>query len=752
MRRNAGASAITRRTFVAALGGAVSGLALGAVLPRPVLARGRLRSDAQDPWLWLHIDAAGAVAIVCHRSEMGQGVRSTLPAVVAAELGADPARVHVVQADGDARYGDQNTDGSKSVRDCWHPLRLAGATARTLLAAAAAERLGVPVEELAVRDHAVHHAASGRSLPFADLVAAAAELPLPDAGEVALRPDAGLGAAGRDLPLIDAFAYVTGAARYGADVRLPGMLTAVLLRPPVVGGKVKRLETAAALAVPGVRHVLELPAFAAPAGFQPLGGVAVLAEHTWAALRGRAALQVAWEHGANGAHDSLSYRRELEHAVAEPGEVQREVGDVDEALAGAARVVAADYYVPHLAHVPMEPPAAVAWAGANGCEVWAPTQHPQAAAKEVARALGVDVEDVTVHVTFLGGGFGRKSKPDYVAEAAWLSRAAAAPVRVQWTRQDDVQHGYYHACALQRLEAGLDSGGAVVAWRHRIASPPIASTFAPGADRLQASDLQQGILDLPLAVPHVRVESCRAPAHVRIGWMRSVYNVNHCFAVQSFLCELAHAIGRDPRDLLLEVLGPPRHLSPEEAGVDEIPNYGKPLDEFPVDVGRLRRVIERVTASADWTEARQRGRALGLAAHRSFLSSVAVVVSVAAGDRGQPRVDEAWISADVGRVVNRDRVRAQLEGSVVFGMSSALFGAITLSSGAVEQSNFRDYRVCRIGDAPRAIHVDLVESDAAPAGVGEPGVPPVAPALANALFALTGRRTRELPLLGRQSL
>jgi isoquinoline 1-oxidoreductase beta subunit len=732
---------ITRRSFLAVLGGAVGGLALGV----------RFGGEAEaalssfSPNVFVQIDTDGLVTIVCHRSEMGQGIRSSLPVVVADELGADWARVRVTQADGDKRYGNQNTDGSRSVRDFFQGMRVAGATARTILITAAAQRWNVPEAGLTAHDHAVHDG-GGRSLGFGELAAEAAALPVPAKESVTLRPAGELRRVGKPLPLLDGPAYVTGTAAYGADVRLPGMLTAVIARPPVVGGKVARLDDTAALQVPGVRRVVKMPEWTAPAGFQPLGGVAVVADHTWAALRGRAALVIDWEDGAHAAYDSTAYKADLEAAVRAPGDVARKVGDADSALAQAARVISAEYHVPHLAHAPMEPPAAVARVSADGCEVWAATQNPQAAQTEVARALGIDASKVTVHVTFLGGGFGRKSKPDYVSEAALLAREVGAPVRVQWTRDDEIRHGYYHAVSTQRLEAGLDATGKVIAWRHRIASPSIGSTFNAGVDRISAGELGQGILDLPLAIPAVRVESCPAPAHVRIGWMRSVYNINHAFAVQSFIAELAAAAGRDPRDMLLEVIGPARLLTPAEAGVEKIPNYGASLDEQPIDVGRLRRVIEKVTEMAGWDAARKSGRALGLAAHRSFLTYVAVVATVTRDAQGLVQVEEAWVAADAGMVINPDRVRSQLEGAVIFGISAALHGAITMRHGAVEQTNFRDYPLARIGEAPREIHVEILPSDALPGGVGEPGTPPVAPAIANAVFALTGMRVRELPL------
>jgi isoquinoline 1-oxidoreductase beta subunit len=740
------AISMRRREFLRGLGVAAGGLTLG-------LFDGAAEAEEEGlrPNPFLHVAPDGGVTFVCHRSEMGQGVRSSLHVIVADELGADLARVRIVQAEGDKKYGDQNTDGSSSVREGFDDLRRVGATARVLLVAAAAKRWRVPPAECEAKDHAVWHARTRRSLGFGELANEAGKLPVPDAKKVALRPRAELRHLGKDLPLLDGPDIVTGRGVFGADTRLPGMLTAVVERPPVVGGKVARYDAAKALALPGVRKVVELPALTGAPKFQPLGGVAVIADHTWAAMQGRAALSIEWAHGENAAYDSPAYRDGLLAAVRAPGKVVRKVGDVDRAFAGAARTVEAEYYVPHLAHAAMEPPAAVAHVAAGACEVWTSTQNPQACRAEVARALGIDEGKVTIHVTLLGGGFGRKSKPDYVVEAALLSRAAGAPVRVQWTRPDDIQHGYFHAVSAQSLKAGLDAAGKVIAWRHRTAFPPIPSTFDASQKLPSEFELGLGVTDLPLDVPNVQVEAGEARARVRIGWMRSVCNIFHAFAIGSFIDELAHARGRDPRDTWLEVLGPPRALTPAAAGVEKIWNYNTSLDEHPVDVGRFRAVIERVTDLSGWASARKAGRALGLSAHRSFLTAVAVVVSAVRGKDGQPVIDEAWIVADAGTIVNAERVRAQLEGGVIFGMSLALHGAITMRKGAVEQTNFRDYPVVRIGEAPRRIHVHVVESDAPPGGIGEPGVPPVAPAIANAIFALTGERIRQLPIRARRT-
>ncbi|MBX3233489.1 MAG: xanthine dehydrogenase family protein molybdopterin-binding subunit [Labilithrix sp.] len=739
---------VPRRSFLTSLGLGLSGLAVGGF---PASARAQPvpappSGTGLRPNVFVHVATDGLVTIACARSEMGQGVRSTLPALIADELGADFARVKIVQADGDKAYGDQNTDGSTSVRKAFDDLRRTGAAARMMLAAAAAARWKVPASELDVRDHVVTHRKSKRTAGFGELASDAAKGPIPKRDEIVLRKRSELRALGKDLPFVDAPDIVTGRAIYGADVRLPGMLTAVVARPPVAGGKALRHDASRALAVPGVRHVVALPAPKLPFGFQPLGGVAVVADHTWAAMRGRALLDVTWDHGANAAHDSTAYRRTLEASVSAPGRTARNLGDVDRALASAARRHHAIYYAPYLPHATMEPPVAVAKVDGERCEVWASTQNPQAARKEIAKALGVDESKVTVHVTLLGGGFGRKSKPDFAVEAALVAKQTGAPVRVQWTREDDIRHDYYHSVSAQRLEAGLDESGKLVAWHHRTAFPPIASLFT-GTATPDAGPLGLGFLDVPLQVPNLRGEACDAKAYTRIGWLRSVANIYHAFAVHGFLDELAHLRGMDPLAHQLELFGPPKVWTLADLGVTEYSNYGQSRDDHPIDTARHRHVLERATRLASWADRAKTGRALGLAVHRSFLTYVAVVVSVVKTPAGRIAVDEAWIVADAGTIVNRERVRSQLEGAVVFGLSQALYGEITMKGGATEQGNFRDHRLLRLPEAPRAIHVEVVESDAPPGGVGEPGVPPVAPALANALFALTGTRVRELPIV-----
>lgn len=729
---------ITRRGFVVGTGAAF------ALYPLRAHAFDTSPDVTWQPNPFLEIELDGHVRIWCHRSEMGQGVRSSLPALIADELGADPAHVTIVQADGDEKYGNQDTDGSSSVRIPFIELREAAAAARMMLIAAAAKAWRVPAAKLTTRDGKIWNGA--KSQAFGDFVYDVKKQPVPKKIELrALKDLPHVGKAG--MPQVDAPAIVVGTAQYGADPYIDvkdKLLTAVIAHPPVLFGKPAKVDSTAALAVKGVRRVIELPSPKPPIAFQHLGGVAVVAEHTWAALKGRKALSVTWDHGANATHDTTAYAEQLRASARQAGARMRNVGDADAALAKAKTKVEAEYSTAYLAHAAMEPPAAVAQWHGNRVEVWACTQSPVGIRDQIAKTLGIEKTDVVVHVTLLGGGFGRKSFPDFAVEAALLSREMKAPVRVQWSREDDLQHGTFHTMSVQALAAALDDKGKVTAWRHRIAYPTIDSTFDASADQPSDGEVGMGATDLPLAAPNVRVESCKAPAHMRIGWLRSVCATPQAFAIHSFLDEVAHAAKRDPRDLMVETFGPARVLTAAELGVPKLDdNYGSKLAQTPFDVARLHRVIDKVGEMSGWN--RRGSRALGMAAHSSFASWVAVVASVEKGARGELRVDEAWIAADCGFVVNPDRVRYQMEGAFLFGLSNALHGAITVKDGAVVQTNFRDYKLLRIHEAPRAIHVELIASEAHPGGAGEPGTPPVAPAVANAWFALTGTRLRSMP-------
>jgi isoquinoline 1-oxidoreductase beta subunit len=700
------------------------------------------------PAAYLRLDDTGTVTVICHRSEMGQGIRTSVAMIVADELDADWSQVKVEQALGDEKtYGSQNTDGSRSIRDFYTALREAGATGRALLEAAAAKQWGVPVSEVKAEQHVVTHASSGKKLGYGDLVVTARDLPMPEKSAIRLKTPEQFRYIGKDIPIIDMTSMITGTAQYGMDLRREGMLVAVIARPPVYGGAVKSVDSSSAERVAGVEGIVRLESTPPPSGFMPLGGVAVLARNTWAAMQGRQQLKVEWDLGPHTTYDSAVFRGELERSVRRPGKVVRTQGDARRALAGASKRLQADYYVPHLSHAQMEPLAALATFENGRCDIWAPTQHPQAARDTVAMALKIPVEDVRVSVTLLGGGFGRKSKPDFIVEAALLARETGKPVKVVWTREDDIQHDYFHTVAAQHLEGGLDASGKVTAWLHRTALPSIMATFVPGTVYAGDGEVGQGITDLPFAVPNLRCENGPAAAMARIGWYRSVINIPHAFAIWSFVDELAHAAGKDPKDFLLELLGPDRVIDMSKAGLIGKPwNYDRSFEDYPIDTGRYRRVVDIVAEKSGWGKSLPSGRGRGISVHRSFLSYVATVMEVEVKADGTVTIPRADVAIDAGTVVHPERVRAQMEGATIMGIGNTLYGEITFKAGRPVQSNYTDYQVARIDAAPRELNVYIVPSADLPGGVGEPGVPPVAPALCNAIFAATGRRIRSLPV------
>ena len=700
-----------------------------------------------EPVVYVRLDPSGTVTIVCPRSEMGQGIRTTLAMVIADEMEADWKDVVVAQAPGDEKkYGTQNTDGSTSIRDFLPKYREAGAMVRTLLEAAAAREWDVPVAEVEAQNGHVVHASSKRALAFGKLVVTASALPMPAAASLVLKKPSQFRYIGKDVPGVDLRAMTTGQAMFGQDLRRDGMKVAVVARPPVYGGKVATVDSREAEKVPGVERIVRLPEATPPTGFQMLGGVAVVAKNTWAAMQGRKKLRVTWTDGPNASYDSERYRAELEQAVRKPGKVVRSQGNAARALGSGTRV-SADYYIPHLAQAPMEPPAALAVFENGRCDTWSCTQNPGAVRETVAQALGIPVEKVASYVTLLGGAFGRKSKPDYVVEAALLAREMGAPVKVVWTREDDIQHGFYHTVAAEHMEGAVDSNGKVTAWLQRSALPSINAQFAPKVLYQADYETGMGMTDFPYAVPNLQEEMGPAPARVRIGWYRSVVNIPHAFAIGSFIDELARAAGRDPKAFLLEMLGPDRIVNLSSAGLTGKPwNYDASFEDHPLDTARIRGVVELAASQAGWGQPLPAGRGRGLAVHRSFLSYVAMVIEVEVKPDGSLSIPRVDVAADAGFIANPDRVKAQFEGATIMGISNALYGEVTFREGRPVQSNFDQYRVARMDVAPREIRVHLVQSDAAPGGVGEPGVPPVAPALGNAIFAATGRRIRSLPV------
>ena len=732
----------SRRGFLQGLFGA-GAFVLG-VRYLPEEAQAALEGAEFQPNVWIGLESDGTLRIVAHRSEMGTGSRSTLPMVVTDEMEADWARVKIEQAIGDKKYGDQNTDGSRSIRWFKHVMHEAGATARLMLERAAAEQWGVEASECKAQLHEVVHS-SGKKLGFGELAEAAAKLPVPDKSELKFKKPSEYRHVGKSTPIYDLKDLCTGGGTFGMDAKVDGMVYASVEHPPVLGGKVTSFKADEAKKVAGVLDVVELPAFKPPHGFQQLGGIAVIANSTWAAFQGRKKLEIEWDLGPNASYTSSQYKQYLTDTAKKPGKVVRNVGDVDKGFEDAAKTHEAEYYVPHLAHAPMEPPAAIAHVEGDKVTLWANTQNPQAVQQAVAPALGFEETNVICNVTLLGGAFGRKSKPDYCVEASLLSRELKKPVKVVWSREDDIKFDYFHSVAAMYLKAGTDKKGRPTAWLQRSVFPPIGSTFTAGEEYGSAGEMGMGFTDTPYDVANHRVENGPAPAHVRIGWMRSVANIYHAFAVCSFADELAHAAGKDPKKYLLELIGKDRHIDLKAQGVDYA-NMGGPMEDYPIDTGRLKNVIEIVAKESNWDKRKSgNGHGFGIAAHRSFLSYIATVVEVRMVD-GKVKIPNVWTAVDVGTIVHRERTLGQFEGGNVFGASLALLGSITATDGRIDQSNFHDYPVTRIHQAPVKSHVTIVDSTAPPAGVGEPGVPPFAPALCNAIFAATGKRYRELPL------
>lgn len=729
---------ISRRDLLKSLG-ITTGLVLSSsAVPRGLraLVRG-VATGPLAPSVYLAIDEHGTVHAYLHRVEMGQGSRTGMVQMLVDDLEADWDRVHVMETFGDKKFGSQNTDGSTSIRMFYDAFRTAGATARHMLEQAAAAHWGVEQRQVEASNHQMRNTLTGETLDYANFVAAASLLDVPDPSTVSLKTRAEHRYIGKGIGNIYGEAFATGRAIFGQDVRREGMVYAVAARPPDVGGRLKGYDRAAAMAVPGVLDVVELPILEGPWGFRPLGGVAVIASNTWAAIRGREELRPRFEPGPNASYDTTEFEASLWRSIEEGGTETYARGDVEAALAGAVRRISADYFVPHQHHAPMEPPAATAdWDGGD-LKIWTSCQDPQAVQNTVAEYVGLAPEDIYVEATLLGGAFGRKSKPDFAVEAAVLSKHAGRPVKMIWTREDDVQHGYYHAISAQRIDVGLDASGRVVAWDHRAAYPSLMEAAASQRlDRATSFELAP-IMQQPLDVPNLRIRSGEAPAHVRTGWLRSVTSIQHGFAVGSMVDEIAEVTGRRPDEVWHDLFGSVL------AGA-EVNDRGRP-EPRPLVAERLEAVFGRVAEMSGYGRALPPRTGIGLAAFTSFGSFTAAALEVTVSEAGDVHVPRAWTAIDCGLAVNPDRVTAQLEGAVVFGLTIALHGGITVKNGAVVESNFDGYQVCRIAEAPE-VEVAIFENEHPLGGAGEPGVPPVSAALSNAIFAAVGKRIRRLPV------
>jgi len=670
------------------------------------------------PNAWLQVDTDGAVTVTIDKSEMGEGNHTALAMIAAEELDADWSKVKVgaVPVNPAAWSRRMSTGGSTSVRTSWDILRKAGATARAMLVGAAAQTWGVEATACRTQNGAVTHA--NHRLSYGELAQKAATIPVPE--NPALKDPKDFRILGTRVPRLDTPSKVNGTAQFGIDVRMPGMLVASIERSPVFGGKVKSFDATAARAVPGVRHVVQLDStpWTGTTGAWAVGtesGVAVVADTYWQAVQGRQALRITWDEGPNAALGNIPAKLK---ALAGPTGVQaRKVGDVGTALTGAAKWIEAEYEVPFLHHATMEPMNCTAHVRPDGCDVWAGTQNQTRAQEVAAEAAGLPKEQVRIHTTLLGGGFGRRLESDFVAEAVQLSKAVRAPVKVIWSREDDTKHSFYRPATYNRLTAGLDAQNKPIAWSHHLVAPPILIKFGPLQNGLDAT-LVDGASDIPYSIPNISVDQVAADLPVPLGFWRSVGASQNAFVVECFFDELAAAAGRDPYELRRELLqAKPRHL----------------------------RVLELAATKAGWGTPLPPGRGRGIAIAEWEPTTCAEVAEVSVAPDGTVRVHRVVCAVDCGPVVNPDTIEAQMQGGVVFGLSAALYGEITIDKGRVQQGNFNDYPMLQMPEMP-VVEVHIVPSTDPIGGIGEPSVPPIAPAVCNAIFAATGKRIRSLPI------
>jgi isoquinoline 1-oxidoreductase beta subunit len=707
------ASVVNRRDFLktSAVGG--TALVIGLYLPgkfEALAAAPPAESAALNAWV--HISHDDTVTLLIDKSEMGQGVITSLAMLLAEELEFDWKKVKTEFAPAAPPYfnplfGVQGTGGSTSIRASWGPLTKAGAAAREMLIAAAAQQWYVEPSACHAENGAVVHTATSKRLGYGALVEEAAKLPVP--ANPPLKDPKNYKYIGKPVKRLDTPSKVNGKAGFGIDVRLPNIQHAVVARCPVIGGKVKSFDDSKAKAVRGVKQVVQIST-----------GIAVVADNTWSAMQGSRALQITWEEGANAAVSTDSIRKRYLEQAEKPGAIARKDGDADAALAGAAKKVEAAYEVPFLAHATMEPMNCAADVRADGCDVYAPTQFQTINQMTAARITGLKPEQVRIHTTFLGGGFGRRSEQDFITEAVEISKAAGVPVQVTWSREDDIQHDFYRPAAYTKLVAGLDTDGWPVAWKSRIVCPSIMSRFFPGSVKNGIDESSvEGQANIKYGIPNYLFEYALTDTGIPVGFWRSVGNSQNGYITECFVDELAKAGGKDPVEFRRKLLAnAPRH----------------------------RGVLELAASKAGWGQPLPAGRTRGIAVVESFGSFVAEVAEVSVNRSiGEVRVHRVVCAIDCGRHVNPDTIAAQMEGGIAFGLTAVLKGLITIDKGRVQQSNFHDYEMLRLNEMPQ-VEVHIVPSNEPPGGVGEPGTPPIAPAVCNAIFAATGKPIRRLPI------
>jgi len=729
------ASVVNRREFLKT--GAAGGAALVICFHlSPSAFADQAQNQEQKPVnpfdAWVRITPDDRVTLVLGKSEMGQGVYTSLPMILAEELCVDWKQVHIEQAPTNPKIYDLGTGGSGSVKDSWLALRQAGAAAREMLITAAAKKWEVGTDTCKARNGYVVHGHPERSFRFGELVAEASQLPVPNLHTVPLKNPNDFTIVGHEVHRLDAASKSNGSAKFGIDSRVPGMLYAVIARCPVFEGKVASFDATKAKAVPGVRDVLEIKT--SGRGASTSGGVVVLADNSWAAIQGRKALEVKWDEGAAANESSEELHKQFLENASKPGKALRNDGDADAALASASKKLEAVYELPFAAHVCMEPMNCTVHIQTDSAEAWVPTQGPQWAQGVIAEIAKLPPEKVIVHTTLMGGGFGRRYQADFVMEAAQVAKASGKPVMVLWTREDDMQHDFYRPASYHKLQGALDSEGKLAAWKHFQTSTSIAAKWSQkGADDPGLGEFGTGAT-IPYATPNIRVEYTLAHSSAPRAWWRSVEHSSSGFVMESFVDELAHSAGQDPLSFRLKLIGDSR----------KIPQFGEGPDYPPLDTARLKGVLQLAAEKAGWGKPLPKGEGRGIAAFYSFHSYVAAVAEVSANS-GELKVKRLVCAVDCGRPVNPNGVRAQVESAAIYALTATVKDAITVERGRIVQANFNDYEMIRMNEAP-PIEVHLVPSTEAPTGIGEPTVPVIAPAICNAIFNATGKRLRRLPI------
>jgi isoquinoline 1-oxidoreductase beta subunit len=681
---------------------------------------------------WVRITPDNQVTLILGKSEMGQSVMTSLPMILAEELCVDWKKVKIEQAPTNPKIYDHGTGGSGSVAGSWLPLRQAGAAAREMLVSAAAAHWNVSPDTCKAQDGGVLHGARKNFLTYGQLVSDAAKLPLPDFKTVPLKNSNDFTIVGHDTRRVDGREKATGAAKFGLDSRAPGMQYAVIARCPVFGGKVKTFDAAKTKAVPGVRDVFVIDPVGQ--GAFTAGGVAVLADNSWAAIQGRKALQITWDEGPAASESSASLHQQFLDNAAKPGKVVRNDGDAGAALAGATKKIEAIYELPFACHATMEPMNCMVHIRPDGAEAWVPTQAPQWAQQVIAGVAKLPPEKVIVHTTLMGGGFGRRYQADFVMEAAQVAKVSGKPVMVFWTREDDMQHGFYRPASYHHFSGALDARNNLAAWKHFQTSTSIDAMWSPKGKQTPENSEFATAAFIPYQTPNFRLEYTLANSSVPRAWWRSVEHSSSGFVVESFVDELAAAAGADPLEFRLRLIGEDR----------KIPDFTNPKEGKPLDTARLKNVLRLGAEKADWNKPLPKGVSRGIAGYFSFESYTAAVVEVSVKD-GAVKVQRIVYAVDCGRPINPEGVRAQVESAAIYALSASSHDAITIKGGRVEQSNFHDYQMPRMNEAPKT-EVHVVMSKEEPTGIGEPGLPVIAPAMCNAIFAATGKRIRRLPI------